>query len=229
MTQGILLREKVKREILFTAADQKEHTRSFFVQTLKGTFSKNTVYKYLSELVNEKFLKGKLDEALKPKLLITKKGLQQVDKEIKKEKNLEVSEWLAKLHPVEAKVHLERAWDRIMELNRIVNVRDQRIRDDMTDSIIWLRTIRKLNQLSGKELQTWDVKKYREDLRREFKRREAARIEYNKRYPERPEKLLQNPIKNHDEYAKGFEEYYKEFSRKESEKTRLKKKRVQRE
>lgn len=216
MTQGILLREEVKRKILFAAADQKEHTRSFFVQTLKGTFSKNTVYKYLNELVNEKFMKGKLDETLKPKLLITKKGLQKIDKEIKKEKNLEVSEWLAKMHPAEAKVHLERALDRIMELNGIINVRDQRIRDDMTQSIIWLRVIQKLTQLSGKELQTWSAKKYVEKLRREHERRDTASKEYARKHPELLQRITSSR-EAYEEYAKGFEEYYKEFSKKENE------------
>lgn len=215
MTQGILLREKVKREILFAAADQKEHTRSFFVQTLKGTFSKNTVYKYLNELVNEKFMKGKLDETLKPKLLITKKGLQKIDKEIKKEKNLEVSEWFAKIHPVEAKVHLGSALDRIMELNRMVKAKDQRIRDEMRSQIILSQTLRKLSSLSGKELQTWSPKKYREELRREHERRDAATEEYARKHPE----LLQRMTSSREaceEYIKGFEEYYKSFQKKKA-------------
>jgi len=61
--------------------DEKEHKSSDFIQRLKSKFAKNTIYKYLNESVNEKLIEmkpGSRNERFRPKYLITKQGLEQI-------------------------------------------------------------------------------------------------------------------------------------------------------
>ena len=83
-TQGESSREKAKRAILLFAADQKKHKRSEFIEELvekKKEFAKNTVYKYLDELVTDELMKmepGSREDSFRPVYSITKLGLEAV-------------------------------------------------------------------------------------------------------------------------------------------------------
>jgi len=217
-TRGTSSRETAKHEILCLAADRKEHKSSYFVKQLENSFSKNTVYKYLRELVDEELMEvkpGSSEEHFKPKFLITKRGLEKVNQALKKEQYMEIGEWFAELSPSEAKVWLERSVNEIIRLRESLEVKDKRIREDMDDSIIMLKTFEKIAELSGKELRDFSVKKYREDLKKERKkegeRRKAVMAEYVKKHPEL-ERLRQGSLEELNEYIRGFEEYYKKKS-----------------
>lgn len=84
--QGECSREKAKDVILLFAADQKKHTRSEFIEELvtkRKEFAKNTVYKYLDELVTDELMKmepGSREDSFRPVYSITKLGLEKVDR-----------------------------------------------------------------------------------------------------------------------------------------------------
>lgn len=83
MTQGESSSEKAKLDILMLAADRKEHKSSDFVQGLKGKYAKNTVYKYLKELVNDGLMEkkpGSREESFRPRYFIPEKAKNKVDK-----------------------------------------------------------------------------------------------------------------------------------------------------
>jgi len=83
-TQGESSREKAKRAILLFAANQKKHKRFEFIEELvekKKEFAKNTVYKYLDELVTDELMKmepGSREDSFRPVYSITKLGLEAV-------------------------------------------------------------------------------------------------------------------------------------------------------
>lgn len=80
-------REQVKKKILLHASDEKEHSISDFLRACR--YAKNTVYKYLHELVNEdRFIETRLGRgknAFKPRFSITPKGLQEAANILAKE------------------------------------------------------------------------------------------------------------------------------------------------
>jgi len=224
--QGESAREEAEHAILYLAADQKEYPSSYFVGTLTGRgtgkFSKVTIYKYLKELVADKLMEikpGSSKEFFKPKYLITKSGLRKVNKAIKKKQYLEVSEWLANMNPGKAKFWLERSVEEIIRLRGILDAKEERIAraraDSLRTGIIMLQTLRKIGELSGKELQSFSAKKYMEDLRKEKERRDTARIEYAKKHPAELRRLRQRPIEEIQKYIKGFEEYYEKEKHKD--------------
>jgi len=83
LAKGISSREKAKLNILALAADYKQHKSSDFVKGLEGTHAKNTVYKYLKELVNERLMEmkpGSPEESFRPRFLIPEKAKNKVEK-----------------------------------------------------------------------------------------------------------------------------------------------------
>ena len=82
--QGECSRERVKDAILLFAADQKKHKRSEFIKELvekREEFAKNTVYKYLEELVKDELMKmepGSQEDSFRPDYSITESGLEKV-------------------------------------------------------------------------------------------------------------------------------------------------------
>lgn len=82
--RGECSREEAKREILLYASNQKRHKRSEFIEDLvnkKKRFAKNTVYKYLDELVEDRLMTmepGSREDSFKPEFLISKLGLETV-------------------------------------------------------------------------------------------------------------------------------------------------------
>ena len=83
MAKGISSREKAKLDILTLAADYRQHKSSDFVKGLEGKFAKNTIYKYLKELVNEGLMEmkpGSPEESFRPRFLIPEKAKNKVEK-----------------------------------------------------------------------------------------------------------------------------------------------------
>jgi len=81
--KGESTREKAKQDILLFVADRKKHTSGELVKTFKGKYSKNTIYKYLKELYDDKLLEvelGSLKESFKPKYSLTERGIQKAEK-----------------------------------------------------------------------------------------------------------------------------------------------------
>lgn len=82
--QGECSREQAKRAILLFAADKKKRKRSEFIEELvkkKHEFAKNTIYKYLDELVTDNLMKmepGSREDSFRPVCSITKQGLKAV-------------------------------------------------------------------------------------------------------------------------------------------------------
>jgi len=82
--RGESSRETARNAILLFAADQKRHQRSEFIHELVGKrrkFAKNTVYKYMDELVNDGLLNmqpGSQEDSFKPDYSITDLGLRVV-------------------------------------------------------------------------------------------------------------------------------------------------------
>jgi len=80
--QGECSREQAKRAILLFAADKKKRKQSKFIEELvrkKHEFAKNTIYKYLDELVTDKLMKmepGSREDSFRPTFSITKRGLE---------------------------------------------------------------------------------------------------------------------------------------------------------
>ena len=81
--KGTSSEEQVKKKILDLASDEEDHTSSYFVNKMTGEAAKNTVLKYLKELMRgpNKLLDAHLDDGnLKPKIRINEKGLLEVEK-----------------------------------------------------------------------------------------------------------------------------------------------------
>jgi hypothetical protein len=79
MKKGEPARDQVRRKILYLASDDKEHSISDFLKDCRC--AKNTVYKYVRELVDDGCLEAKLPpirEGFKPRFVITSKGIQEV-------------------------------------------------------------------------------------------------------------------------------------------------------
>lgn len=82
--QGECSREQARKEILLIAADHKKRKQSEFIKELvenKRKFAKNTIYKYLKELVKDKLMKmeaGSQEDRFSPDYSITKLGLEKV-------------------------------------------------------------------------------------------------------------------------------------------------------
>lgn len=83
MPQGISSREKARLAILTLAADYKGHKSSDFVKRLENQFTKNTIYRYLKELVDDGLMEmkpGSREESFRPCYLIPKKAKNRVEK-----------------------------------------------------------------------------------------------------------------------------------------------------
>jgi len=85
-TRGENSREKAKNAILLLAGDRKKRKRPEFIEELvkkRKEFAKNTVYKYLEELVTDKLMKmepGSREDSFKPVYSITELGLEKVNR-----------------------------------------------------------------------------------------------------------------------------------------------------
>ena len=81
--KGESTREKAQQDILIFLADRKEQNSGDLVNAFKGKYSKNTIYKYLKELYDEKLLEvelGSRKESFKPKYSLTKRGTQEAER-----------------------------------------------------------------------------------------------------------------------------------------------------
>ena len=78
MKKGEPARDQVRRKILYLASDYKEHTISEFLK--ECGCAKNTIYKYIRELVEDERLGAHLPltrNGFKPRFTITAKGFQE--------------------------------------------------------------------------------------------------------------------------------------------------------
>jgi len=76
MKKGEPARDQVRTKILYLASDDKEHTISEFLK--ECGCAKNTVYKYIQELVEDECLLAHLTKkGFKPRFIITTKGFQE--------------------------------------------------------------------------------------------------------------------------------------------------------
>jgi len=207
MRQGTSVSEKAKHAILSLASDKKEHTNSYFVEKLKGDFSKNTVYKYLTELVIGKMIEMKHGkDSIKPRLLISEFGFHEWEKVMMKET---VNEWIDKMSAKESRHWLHRSVNEISRLHGMIRAQDKQHMQNRDFQVRFCLTLKKFNELFQKgKLKGFSFEEYMERLKRESERRKAAMIEYAKKHP-LPEKAS---IQDLEEYHKRFKEYYKKKS-----------------
>jgi len=82
MVRGTNSREEVKRQILLLAEEGKDYSQSYFVHALKGRTARNTVLKYLDELVSEKSMNIHLPKnslSTRAVYRISKQGVRKIE------------------------------------------------------------------------------------------------------------------------------------------------------